>query len=615
MRMTQDQFMRLFNEKHREQFNPIFFQRSNREIMDCMKKVILSCERDRYFSLSILEMREIYDYEEIINTLREYEERKRKKNSKEENPYDYINIKDSDLMLLEVRYLIRHNGPEIQDIKGPDGKKHSEVVLNPWDILSVVIALPMFSKKYYLRLNGNYYSDTFQIVDGSTYNNVIPGQKNKKAACNSFKTMFSPVRIFRMFRNMTDYMSQQTVKHTLYTSIIPLVYNTHANCMYYILANYGFYNALKFLDIDCITLGTEPIIDDRFYNFEKNGIFIRYPKECEKDPMVQSLAATLYDGILAHTTYEDMFDIRHWLTILGKCFGNETIDKGLSILDSLDGVYDIITREQLHLEDEYKADIYLILRWLMREFNYIRDKNNVDVTLKRYRIGEPIAAIYANKLIMGLLRVADMGKKVTVMSVIRAINIHPMYIINHIIAKNNLIAYRDMVNDNDATVALKWTFKGISGLGENGTNIQMIYRYVDPSHAGILDLDSSTTSDPGMTGTLCPLGKIYEGNSFSEYKEPNFWEQESRPIQTNFYKENYREPTDGFEGHPEDDMTEERKKVIKESMQIDIPVCPFESTIGEDLTIFAAELRRRKEEEAAKIGSLFTIMDDQEEEE
>ena len=86
--ITQAQFMRLYNESHREQFNDAFFQRSNQEIMDCVKKVILSCERDKYFTLKVLNMREIYDYEEIYNLLKNHEESRRKKNSKTENPYE-----------------------------------------------------------------------------------------------------------------------------------------------------------------------------------------------------------------------------------------------------------------------------------------------------------------------------------------------------------------------------------------------------------------------------------------------------------------------------------------------------------------------------------------------
>ena len=77
--------MRWYNDTHREQFNPIFFERSNQSIMDKVKKVILSCEKDKYFTLKILEMREVYDYEEIYNILWNYTNNtnnKKKKNIK-----------------------------------------------------------------------------------------------------------------------------------------------------------------------------------------------------------------------------------------------------------------------------------------------------------------------------------------------------------------------------------------------------------------------------------------------------------------------------------------------------------------------------------------------------
>ena len=90
MEMTQSQFMRLYNDSHREQFNPIFFERKNSEIMDCVKKIILSCERDKYFTLKVLDMREIYDYEEIINLLRDYEDKNRKKSSNDMMGYSNL---------------------------------------------------------------------------------------------------------------------------------------------------------------------------------------------------------------------------------------------------------------------------------------------------------------------------------------------------------------------------------------------------------------------------------------------------------------------------------------------------------------------------------------------
>lgn len=610
--ITQSQFMRQYNETHREEFNPEFFVRSNKDIMNCMKKVILSCERDKYFTLKVLDMKEIYSYEEIINLLKDHDDRRRKKNSKQENPYDYININNSDIMLLQVKYYIRHNGTEIQEIDGVD-----QVVKDPWEILDVLIILPRFTRKYYFKLNGNYYSDIFQIVDGSTYNNANNGTKSKKAPCNSFKTLFTPIRMFRMYRDMTDFYSKEIVRHTVYTSIIPIVFNTHVNVMYYLFANFGYYNLCEFLDIHCVQVNDKPIMNDDWFNFEKNGIYISYPKYCGQDPMVQSFAATLYEAINNDTKVDDLFDIHYWLLILGKAFNNASIDKGLFILDALDGTYDIVTHDDLHLPEEQKSDIYYILRWMMREFGNIRKKNNVDVTTKRYRVAEPIATTYAKKIITGLSRVADMGKKVTLRSVIRAIYTHPMFVINQITTMSNLIAYRDMVNDNDCTVALKYTYKGISGLGDSGTSIQKTYRYVDPSHAGILDLDSSTTSDPGMSGTLCPLAKVYPGNSFSDYEEPNSWEETYKPFQTNYFdsiKKDLKKPI-SFEVKQEIDLKANRREVIKESLDIDRVICPIRGA-EPGIDFSSASLKvKEMETEAQNIKSLFNIVQESDEEE
>src|SRR5574344_84971 len=251
-----------------------------------------------------------------------------------------------------------------------------------------------------------------------------------------------------------------------------------------------------------------------------------------------------------------------------------------------------------------KANIYQILRWLMREFNYLRKKNNVDVTIKRLRIGEPIAMCYAEKLSSAIYALSDIGKKVVLKSVRQRIYTTPMYVINRLMGAKmtNLVSYRDLVNDNDATLALKYTYKGISGLGETGS-IQQGYRYVDPSRAGILDLDSSTTSDPGMSGTICPTAKIYNGNSFSDYQEPNYWEEECKPLQTEFFEKTYGKPKQviTFTGEqPEPEYLSLRKKIVDENLQLDQNriKCPVYDLNGEiDYTIEASLAAQQIEDE------------------
>ena len=89
--LDQAQFMRQFNETHREEVNPQLFERDNEEIVEAIRSVVESCQRDKYFTLKLLSFKAIYDYEEIYNTLRDHEEKRKKKNSKVDNTYDFIN--------------------------------------------------------------------------------------------------------------------------------------------------------------------------------------------------------------------------------------------------------------------------------------------------------------------------------------------------------------------------------------------------------------------------------------------------------------------------------------------------------------------------------------------
>ena len=89
----------------------------------------------------------------------------------------------------------------------------------------------------------------------------------------------------------------------------------------------------------------------------------------------------------------------------------------------------------------------------------------------------------------------------------------------------------------DYIIANKFTYKGISGIGEKTNQVSQIYRNVDISHIGRIDPDTSSNSDPGLTGSLCPLIKLYD-NSFEPYDEPNEWNDKVNDL----YKE-YRKQT------------------------------------------------------------------------
>ena len=61
---------------------------------------------------------------------------------------------------------------------------------------------------------------------------------------------------------------------------------------------------------------------------------------------------------------------------------------------------------------------------------------------------------------------------------------------------------------------------------------------VNASHIGRVDKDASSNSDPGMSGELCPYAEIYDGGSFSDFKEPNNWQKNIDLMIDNFRKAN-----------------------------------------------------------------------------
>lgn len=603
--MSQTEWIHEFNDQNREKFNDELFRRDNMDIVEAVSKVILSCERDKYFTLKVLSINVIEDYEEIYDALRQHEEerlRSKDKDKKTDNVYDYIPMKDSDIILLDVRYLIRKNGMDRIKINGIEKN-----VENPEQILKVLIALPRYVDKYYARLSGNYYSLITQLVDASTYNNATTA--NSKVDSTTLKTLFMAVRLFRMMKDVTEYNTREKMRCVMYTSII---FDKHVTAMLYIFAKYGFYATMELFGINCIYVSNEPVTDPNYYCFMKHNLFISCPKIMFQEPVVQSLCMTIYDAIGKDTELEEIFDPRFWLMSLGSSYRNNSIDKGLSALDSLESIYDLLVKEDIRLPKNDKENIYLILKWMITEFSALRAKDNVDVSIKKRRIAEYIAHVYAMKLSRGIRRISDLGKKVKLKNIVSAIYTRPMYIISTIINMSNLVSYVDMVNDNDAMTALKCTYKGISGLGENNASVQECYRLVDPSSIGILDPDASSNSDPGMTAMFCPMTET-NGYSFSDFVEPNNWNQALAELNEKYYGARHCvSPI-----HIDDDRSFGEKydyikdDIVKQYINVGRKICPIKDLDGiidyANNDSFLIQANNSKVEESQ---SLFTIIEE-----
>lgn len=508
--MNQAQFISQFNDKYREDFNPYFFQRNEDAIAQKIINVILSAQRDKTYIIKVKHWEIVEDYATIYKYLKQYEESSPNKKRRKDNKYDFINMKDSDISLLIVDYYLKIRDEE--------------------DTIRVYIMIPKIVNKYYMRINGNLYSTIYQLVDASTYNNRT-SNSIKKNQVVTFKSIFMPVIISARKTTLTD-INKQVVDCTHYTATI---FSKTIPAFKYILGSKGLIETMRFFNISGIYfLDRVPTEYDpeKYYIFNAKRLFIVVPKVMMENDIVQAFVYTVYQSILKQTTLKSLLTQLFWYESLSKEFiQNAFIEKAISVLDSLEHIYDISTKESLHLPEEDKEDIYCILKWMMTNFNKLYMKDNLDVVIKRIRFEDYIAAIYASKLSPGIYRISDLGAKAELKSLKRAVNIRPDYLLSAI-TKQKFINYRNMVNDMDSIIAIKYTYKGISGIGEKTNQVSQIYRNVDISHIGRLDPDTSSNSDPGLTGSLCPLTKLYD-NSFEDYDEPNEWNDRVKELYSN----------------------------------------------------------------------------------
>jgi len=501
----QRELLNKYNHDNRYPFNADLFKRDDMQIIEKLKNIILSCQRHTNFTLIVQDFKVIDDYNEIEQILREYELSLTKNNNKKDTQYDFVNLKDSYIRLLLVKYYA--------NIKSKS------------NVFNIIIAVPRIFNDYYFKLFGNIYLALLQIVDASTYNNNT--SKNKKSPVIKLRTIFSPFQISKkIFKivNINDATEINCVSYNLY------LFSKSINTIKYILAKLGLVDTFKFLGINNIIISQSANKNNDYYCFKKDDnsdIYVSVPKYLfDNNELVQSFTYVLYDAITSKCTYNEYYTNDYWLSLLGDDFKYNTVNKGLSILISLESNYDIETKSLIRLPEEEKATIYHILRWMLRSFNDIRAKDNLDLGLKRIRWAEYIASFYGMKLHKGLQRLAR-NTRPELDSISKAIKIDPFYLLKSITGNGRLVTYADLGNDLDSHSASKYTFKGVSGMGESDLkNVPVVFKHVHKSHLYRLDLDSSSKSDPGRSGLLVPYINIYENGMLSEFTEPNEWEKE-----------------------------------------------------------------------------------------
>jgi hypothetical protein len=531
--MSIKKFIHDYIDKHVNNFNDQLFLRSDEAIIDQLEKIIISIQCNGIFTIKVNGFTIVDNYDDIQIILRNYYERILKNNKKaaDENRFNYIDLQDSKIRLLIVHYEYAY--------KNERGKS------------DILIEVPRITNKFYFYLKGSYYYPMYQIVDASTYNNS--GKKNTTKATITLKTNFQPIRITKYEVPVCD--TEGNVWS--FDSFSCFSFNKSVPAIIYLFAKYGIKTSLDRLGIrSFVYVSNSDWADENTVSFPattsaNNRIFININRQFINVPIIEHVAVVLLNAINSHTQIADLFTNDFWVEKLGEGFvSQKRLQKGCTVLKSFESTLDINIQEQLNLPWEYKKDMFSLLEWILCEFNNLKLKDTMNITTKKLRCAEYIAAMYAKKLASNIHRLSNKGNKISLKEIERTINIKPDWLITEL-AKSQLIGFRSIVNDMDSFLSTKFTYKGISGIGDTmststGANGKKVsgankarsipnqFRFLDISNMGIIDPDSATATDPGVTGSIVPFLQLNTNGHLSGVKEPITYKNELQSIYNDY---------------------------------------------------------------------------------
>lgn len=192
----------------------------------------------------------------------------------------------------------------------------------------------------------------------------------------------------------------------------------------------------------------------------------------------------------------------------------------------IERLLDNMTKQELRLPDVHKENIYCLLRWMITEFDKLILKDNIDINNKRIRKNEAIVrATLSKKMsenINKLLPKMSSSRENNMDTLLELFNFSSSIIISGMRNLNDLIKPDDLVNDLSILQDMSYTAKGPESLGETSSNnVASRMRDIHISFVGKIDLNCTSNSDVGMSGSFTPFVKLYDNFYFTPEREPD----------------------------------------------------------------------------------------------
>lgn len=309
------------------------------------------------------------------------------------------------------------------------------------------------------------------------------------------------------------------------------------NPMMIFAAKMGMQRAIEFFNmgniIELVDVVDEDLLEVCTY-FQMDNVYIRVPTELlEKYDIVKYVVCMLVycSNRDFPVEWKDLENREYWICRIGYIgsIKNKNIqsfrDKGYTTMHMIERLYDRVSEMDLRMPDVYKQNIYYILYWMILNFNELKARNNMDMMNKRVRKNEYIVMSSLGKKVSEninkLIEKKSKSKMNTMDTLLELFNFPSDIILSGMKNLSDVVKSDDIVNDMSFLQELMYSSKGPNSLGETSSKmISAKYRYLHPSQLGILDLNVSSNSDPGMSGSFVPFVKLYDGFFFNPNHDP-----------------------------------------------------------------------------------------------
>lgn len=375
------------------------------------------------------------------------------------------------------------------------------------------ILLPKYIDRYHFMISGNKTLAMFQVVDNATYNRkgevILKSRIQLRLSREDKRKRFILICV-------------DSGKEFRISNLVVNLFKKKFNPIFYFAAKKGILGTIEFFGYDkFLNVVTEVKNPELFYYFRVNSNMLLEAEKTlfEEDAFFRTFTGMLIQIFNTRNKIEDIYDNELWVKRLGSLFtsaAKNQLNKGYDVLKSFRNVLDSATQNSLRIAYKDKADIYCVLRWMMREFNELRNMDNNSLFNKRIRTNEYIAAHFSRFLKdkvnyalnlrpydkEKLSRIFKFDEHILIKSLFRGRKPSPLF------------RYNIDINDLQALNGLKFSFTGIQGLPSDKVKDEQ--RDIYPSYLGRFELNAISSSSPGISGMLIPFCKIYDGGYFGD---------------------------------------------------------------------------------------------------